>query len=262
LHRLRPSATPAQLYAALVGSAEPLDPVRATGGGEVSFEQARAAPVIADPAIVSLSPQRPGHAWTTARELSFTSPGDRQVDLRLRATTSSRSVEAVVPASVRVPPRETGMTIQLQVRSRGSPAGFVTGRVTAEAAAGTVTVPFAVAVGEPPPAALGGLRLTEEEDGARGVRFAAGTVGKRDRALAVEPLGELVLRLVREDGGTARELTPPGGATDLLPGEYAYTLTDETLDELPDGTYRFEARARGPAGGAPVERRSASFEVR
>jgi hypothetical protein len=184
------------------------------------------------------------------------------VDLRLRATTSSNAVTAVVPASVRVPPGETGATIQLQVRSQGSPPAFVTGRLTAEAAAGTVTVPFAVAVGDPPPAALGELRLTEEEDGARGVRFSAGTVGEREDALAVVPLGELVLRLVREDGGTVRELTPPGGATDLLPGEYAYTLTDETLDELPEGSYRFEARARGAAGGAPVERRSAGFEVR
>src|SRR5918992_571869 len=62
---------------------------------------------------------------------------------RLRpSATPAQLYAAVVPASVRIPPRETGMTIQLQVRSRGSPAGFVTGRVTAEAAAGTVTMPF------------------------------------------------------------------------------------------------------------------------
>jgi hypothetical protein len=262
LHRLRPSALPAELAAMLVGAAKPLDPVTAAGGGELSFDRARVVPALAEPAVVSLPRQPAGRAWTASERLTLTNPGSQAVDLRIRATTSSRTIRALVPASVRVPPGGTGVTIPLELRSSGSAAGFVTGRLTAESPAGSLSVPFAIPVGDPPPARLGELRLTEEEDGSRGVRFSAGSVSEPDGRLAVDPLGELVLELVREGGGTVRELTPPGGATDLLPGEYAYTLTDETLNELPAGSYRFEARARGPAGGAPVERRSASFEVR
>ena len=59
-------------------------------------------------------------------------------------------------------------------------------------------------------------------------------------------MGNLVLTL---SGPSRRELTPPGGARDLLPGEYAYTLTDEIKSQLPPGRYRFVLRARGTAGG-------------
>jgi hypothetical protein len=71
-------------------------------------------------------------------------------------------------------------------------------------------------------------------------------------------VGNLVLTL---RGPTRRQLTPPGGARDLLPGEYAYTLTDEIKAQLSPGRYRFELRARGTAGGSVVVRRSRSFKV-
>jgi hypothetical protein len=67
---------------------------------------------------------------------------------------------------------------------------------------------------------------------------------------------------VNSTGKTVRELTPAGGATDLLPAEYAYTLTSSARNGLAKGSYRFVARARGPAGGPELVRKSPSFTVR
>jgi hypothetical protein len=72
----------------------------------------------------------------------------------------------------------------------------------------------------------------------------------------------LVLDLVRPAGPLVRRLTPPGGARDLLPGEYAYTLPRTTLARLARGTYRFRARAWAPGGGPPRTLLSPSFDVR
>ena len=74
-------------------------------------------------------------------------------------------------------------------------------------------------------------------------------IGLRHRT----PVGKLILTL---EGPGRRELTPPGGARDLLPAEYAYTLTAEVLGALPPGRYRFVARVRGSAGGAAVVRQA------
>jgi hypothetical protein len=43
-----------------------------------------------------------------------------------------------------------------------------------------------------------------------------------------------------------RRLTPPGGARELLPAEYGYTLEQAVLENLRAGTYRFRATARAP----------------
>ena len=101
-------------------------------------------------------------------------------------------------------------------------------------------------------------------DGARvsGVRFAAGSVRRQGHAIAVEPVARLVLELAGAEGSVRRELTPPGGALHLLPGEYAYTLTRALLEELPAGRYRFRVRARGPGGRTITERRSETFDLR
>jgi hypothetical protein len=114
----------------------------------------------------------------------------------------------------------------------------------------------------PPAPVLGSLALSHDGDRVVGVRFAAGRVRRMDDALAIEPIGRLVLELAPASGGAGRELTPPGGALHLLPGEYAYTLTDALLDDVPTGRYRFVVSARGPAGGTGAERRSESFELR
>ena len=56
-----------------------------------------------------------------------------------------------------------------------------------------------------------------------------------------------------------RRLTPPDGARDLLPAEYAYTLPLKALEKLGAGTYRFRATARAPRSTTSSVGRSASF---
>jgi hypothetical protein len=56
-----------------------------------------------------------------------------------------------------------------------------------------------------------------------------------------------------------RRLTPPGGARELLPAEYAYTLPAGTLRALDRGRYAFRATARSPRGGKPAVARSERF---
>ena len=56
-----------------------------------------------------------------------------------------------------------------------------------------------------------------------------------------------------------RRLTPPGGARELLPAEYAYTLPAGTLRDLEPGRYAFRAVARSPRGGEPAEAVSEPF---
>ena len=57
-----------------------------------------------------------------------------------------------------------------------------------------------------------------------------------------------------------RRLTPPGGARELLPAEYAYTLPAGALRELRRGRYAFRAVARSPRGGEPAIAVSEPFE--
>ena len=56
-----------------------------------------------------------------------------------------------------------------------------------------------------------------------------------------------------------RGLTPPGGARELLPAEYAYTLPAGALRSLGRGRYAFRASARSPRGGEPAVVRSEPF---
>src|SRR3954471_23263937 len=110
----------------------------------------------------------------------------------------------------------------------------------------------------PPAPPLGQPRVIIRNGKPDGVRFTAGSIERGDKGTSVVPVGNLVLTLM---GPTKRELTPPGGARDLLPGEYAYTLTNEIKAQLTSGRYRFELRGRGTAGGQIVVRRSRSFRV-
>jgi hypothetical protein len=97
-----------------------------------------------------------------------------------------------------------------------------------------------------------------------GVRFPLGAFERGD------PLGDgtrvvlterLALTLIRARGGAVvRRLTPPGGARQLLPAEYAYTLPRGALRALRRGRYAFRAVARSPRGGEPATARSEPFE--
>jgi hypothetical protein len=94
-----------------------------------------------------------------------------------------------------------------------------------------------------------------------GVRFSLGSVRRTAEAIAVEPIGSLRLVMIDARGREARELTPPGGAPDLLPGDYSYTLPDEISDELDAGDYRFRVTARGASGGS-ASAESPPFRIR
>ena len=97
----------------------------------------------------------------------------------------------------------------------------------------------------------------------RGVRFTLGAFERGDpltSGSAVALTERLSLTLVdARDGRVVRRLTPPRGARELLPAEYAYTLPAGTLRDLGAGRYAFRAVARSPQGGKPSTARSEAF---
>jgi len=113
-----------------------------------------------------------------------------------------------------------------------------------------------------PPVPLGALRLTRRGGEVSGVRFTLGAFDRGDPLAGgtrLEPAARLELALVDAGGVVQRRLTPPGGARDLLPAEYAYTLPLKALEKLGAGTYRFRATARGPRSERSSSGRSPSF---
>jgi hypothetical protein len=231
------------LAAALVGTARPAGPLLAAGAGRADPSAAARAPALAEPRMVGFPPPPGGSATVT-----LANPGTKPVDLRLSAGLAVRGLRAV-PArtSVRIAP---GGRERVELRLEGTTAsrsGFATGRLVARGGGGQITVPLLVPLGTPPPPKLGRLVTTEREGEVTGVRFSLGAVERAGAGTAVEPLGSLRLAIVDQRGAVARELTPPGGAPDLLPGEYAYTLPGDT--DLDPGEYRFRVTARGPTGG-------------
>jgi hypothetical protein len=123
--------------------------------------------------------------------------------------------------------------------------------------------PFARALAPPEPPPLGPLRL--ERDGGRvtGVRFALGAFdrgGAPGEGTRVALTERLALTLVPAgDDRALRRLTPPGGARELLPAEYAYALPAGALGALGGGRHAFRAVARSPRGGEPAVATSDAF---
>ena len=77
---------------------------------------------------------------------------------------------------------------------------------------------------------------------------------------SVQLTERLALTLVdAERDRVVQRLTPPGGARELLPAEYAYTLPAGALRALDPGRYAFRAVARSPRGGEPAVVRSEPF---
>jgi hypothetical protein len=126
-----------------------------------------------------------------------------------------------------------------------------------------LTHPFAIALEPPQPPPLGPLAVEREDGRVTGVRFPLGAFERGDPLGAgsrVQLTERLSLTLVDAgDGRIVRRLTPPGGARELLPAEYAYTLPAGALRALDDGEYAFRAVARSPRGGEPAVARSEPF---
>jgi hypothetical protein len=258
----RADARPDDLAAALVGSAQPLGPALATGAGALRPAAALAAGVLIEPATATLPRQPAGAGFTLSRPLTVRNTGTTTANVTLGARLPGLSA-TVAPARLTLAAGAV-QKVDLQVTTAGSgrPAGYVSGRVTATGAGAPSAAVLGLPIGPPPPARLGTPALEASKRRTDGVRFTAGAVTVTNGVRSVEPLGNLRLQLVNARGRVVRELTPPGGAPDLLPGEYAYTLTASARRGLAKGSYSFVARGRGPAGGAEVVRKSPSFTVR
>jgi hypothetical protein len=146
-----------------------------------------------------------------------------------------------------------------------APDGLASGRLVARVEGGSVVLshPFGIVPAPPEPPPLGPLTLTREEDRVTGVRFALGAFERGDplaAGTAIRLTQGLALTLVdAQTDRVVRRLTPPGGARELLPAEYAFTLPRATLGELRRGRYAFRAVARSPRGGQPATARSEAF---
>lgn len=225
--------TPEEAAAALIGTAAPRGGPEGAGGGDPLLQAARISPLLADPPQVAL---RPGE---TAR-------------VRIRKSGSTAPIRVPRVDGLRLRASGSGTTQTLTITATG--AAPASGRIDL----GAIGIPFQV-IGAPPPPPLGAPRVMTRGGKPAGVRFVAGSIKREDAGTSVVPVGTLVLAL---SGPTRRELTPAGGARDLLPGEYAYTLTARVRRQLRAGRYRFVVRARGSAGGPAVTRRSRSFRIR
>jgi hypothetical protein len=229
----RPRLDANQAAAALIGTAAPRGGPEGSGGGDPLLQAARGTPIVGLPAQVLIHPSE-------------------TVGVRIRPVAAPQPLKA---------PSVNGL--QLRVAGRpGHQVLFVSAAAGAHGDGridlGPIAIPYQVVQDEPPPPPLGRPDVLMSRGKPEGVRFTAGSIARGDKGTSVVPVGNLTLTL---SGPTKRELTPPGGARDLLPGEYAYTLTSEIKSQLQPGRYRFELRARGTAGGRVVMRRSPSFKV-
>jgi hypothetical protein len=189
--------------------------------------------------------------------------GASDVSLALSLMNDRGTTATLARPRVTIPPggqREA----EIDVGGAG-PGGLAAGRLVARAEGGVavLTHPFAVATGPPQPPALGALTLERRNGRVRGVRFSLGAFERGDPLAGgtrVQLTERLSLTLIDADSGRAvRRLTPPRGARELLPAEYAYTLPAGTLRALDDGRYAFRAVARSPRGGEPAKQRSEPF---
>ena len=119
--------------------------------------------------------------------------------------------------------------------------------------------------GPSPAVPLGPLELARSGGEVVGVKFALGAFERGDPlagGTTIQPASRLELELVDATDAVKQTLTPPDGARDLLPAEYAYRLTSQALKDLAPGEYRFKATARAPRRPAPTTKTSEPFRVR
>ena len=262
LVRERPSASPRELRAALIAGAEPDPRVTTRGAGAGVLRQPpEAAAVTASTTPAARADPCPG--TEACVRVVLANQGASELSLALSLLPDPGTNATLVRPRVTIPPggqREAEIHID-----RPSEDGLATGRLVARAAGGVavLTHPFAVATRPPQPPPLGALALERENGRTSGVRFSLGAFERGDPLGAgtrVQLTERLSLTLVEADGDrVVRRLTPPGGARELLPAEYSYTLPAGTLRSLDEGRYAFRAVARSPRGGEPAQQRSEPF---
>jgi hypothetical protein len=253
-----PDAEPAEIAARLIETAEPVGPQLATGGGAPALERARAAAVVAEPAVVAFPRQQALADFTAQATVTVRNLGAEDQSITPQASMEGTEI-TLSPETLELAPNATAeLTISAAATGADRPPRYLTGTLKL----GESTALLGLPVGPPPPAELSELTLDQRGSQTNGVRFTAGAVNPEGDAVEVLPLGDLTLEIVDSDDNVVRELTPPGGARDLLPGEYVYTLTKEAREGLGEGPYRFRATAHGPVEGPPTVRTSPEFEPR
>ncbi len=253
--RARPDADPAALRAALTGAADPggdAGTLPANGAGAGALRRA-GAPGDALQAPIDLEPVEPGKPFSREQTVELPAAAARVLAAADRGATATATLA-----------REG--TAKLTVTGEGLPAGaFATGRLTAEDDDGRplLSLPFALAAGAPAPVPVGPVKLVRRGGEVVGVSFALGAFDRGDplgAGTAFQPVERLDLSLVRPDGALVRRLTPPGGARELLPAEYAYTIPARTLARLGRKQLVFRVRASGPRQERPTDERSEAFQ--
>jgi len=258
VHARNPAARPDDIAAALIGTARRVGPTLLAGAGQLDAGAAPGARILIEPAALALPRQSAAAPFAASHRVMVANAGAAPAHVTLSARLRGADVN-LFPARLTLGPHQRRqVTVTFSAAGRGNSVGFVSGRIMAAGTGPPVETVVGLPIGPPPAARLGPLELV----GRTGVRFTAGAVGERDGVRAVEPLGRLELQLIDASGKVVRELTPRGGASDLLPGEYAYTLTPSARSSLSKGRYSFLARGRGPAGGPAVVRKSPSFTPR
>jgi len=261
LVRERPGASPRELRRALVAGAEPDPRLSARGAGAGALRRpAQTATVTARTTPARRADPCPGSP--TCVRVVVSNQGATPAVLALSLVSDHGTRATLARPRITIPPggrREA----EIDVAGAG-PDGLAAGRLVARAEGGSAVLahPFAVATAPPPPP-LGPLSVGAEGGRVTGVRFALGAFERGDPLAGgtrIELIERLALTLVTADGDrVVRRLTPPGGARELLPAEYAYTLPAGVLRELDRGRYAFRAVARSPRGGAPAVVRSEPF---
>jgi hypothetical protein len=240
LYRAHPELSPAQLRAELIAAADPakLAPER-TGGGALRDPPPNS--ITADPTNPTSGPLDP-----IALKLSATS----SASLTLQGTGNAQ----VSPPTLALTP---GAPADVTVRTPTQGAGRLTASDTRHRV--VASIPYFVHAQDPPNVPLGALRLTNN---GRGVRFTLGAFQRGDpltTGTTVRFAETLVLDVINDQGETVRTLTVPGGAKELMPAEYGYTLPRADFKALPPGRYAYRARAWAPNRHQPVTKRSKTF---
>jgi len=261
LFRERPNASPGELRAALTAGAEPDPRLPARGAGTGALRQPPPGTAI----VARTIPARradpcPGTAACVRVQLS--NQGATAASLALSVLPDEGTRAALAGARVTIPP---GGRREAEIDIAGAEGGLAAGRLVARAEGGATVLAhaFAIPTGRPAPPPLGELTLERRGDRVRGVRFTLGAFERGDPLAAgsrVVLTERLALTLVdTASGAVVRRLTPPRGARELLPAEYAYTLPAGVLGDLGPGRYAFRAVARSPRGGPPATARSEPF---